>query len=396
MKELSDDKFDALLRRKAESADFDFDESAWDKMEQKLRKKDRGILVRKAGLVLALLIVFAEAFLLINNNSLQDTRKLTKATKTRTFPDSVEQNNTAIAAQSPETVNAISENDDKQVLSASTKRVSNTAVSTFKKVEERTKSYSKEENLLSQESDTSLLAAVTTIDTILLQTAGKAQEEPVIRADSLEIDKEVKKPSKRRQLAFSVTALAGPEFSSIKSIAGNEGTLTVGFLINTAVSKKLMLSSGLKYGLKNYKATSQNYQTDNKYAKYVSGIDASCEILEIPVQASYFFLNQKSRKIGISSGLSSYLMLKEKYNFKYGQQSGVDDYLLVKHNANRHYLSVVSLSASYQIRPKSSNFFWAIEPFVKLPLGGVGEGNVHLKSSGVSLNLTYDLDKKRY
>jgi hypothetical protein len=225
------------------------------------------------------------------------------------------------------------------------------------------------------------------------QTANTTEEPPVSVSDSSLLSKVESKASTRRRPTFSITALAGPEFSSIRSIAGNEGTLTVGLLINGAISDKVILSSGVKYGLKNYTATSQNYQTDNRYASLISGIDASCEILEIPLQASYFFLNQRNRRIGVSSGISSYLMLSEKYNFKYGE-TGIKDFLLVKQNANRHYLSVVSFSASYQIRPKSSHLLWAIEPFVKVPLGGVGEGNVRLKSSGIALNLTYDLRKK--
>jgi hypothetical protein len=43
---------------------------------------------------------------------------------------------------------------------------------------------------------------------------------------------------------------------------------------------------------------------------------------------------------------------------------------------------------------KNNNLKIGIEPFVKIPLSGVGEGNINLKSSGISLKLRYDLDKK--
>jgi hypothetical protein len=32
-----------------------------------------------------------------------------------------------------------------------------------------------------------------------------------------------------------------------------------------------------------------------------------------------------------------------------------------------------------------------IEPHVKLPMSGVGEGKIKLKSSGINLNVSYDL-----
>src|SRR5690606_33192634 len=122
-----------------------------------------------------------------------------------------------------------------------------------------------------------------------------------------------------------------------------------------------------------------------------SGVEGSCNVLEIPLRASYTFINDNKKSISFNSGLSSYLMLKEKYIFSYTPQSGYNDYVLEKVNANQHYFSVVELSASYRFKSKKSKTQFGIEPYVKLPLGGVGEGKVHLKSSGVSLNLFYEL-----
>ncbi len=393
MKELSDDKFDELLKRKAESADFDFDESAWEKMEQKLRRNDRGIFIRKAAFALALLLISAGAFLLLDNNSVQENRKLAKNPMTKKVVDTIRQIQESEVTPSSENVSRAIVNNNNQGFSAvRTKYTSPAEKKEIKTIKQLNKDL-QDEYIIPQQSEGSLLTAFVNTDS-LKQTTITTEKLPGQISDSLLVDKDESKPSKRHRLSFCVTALAGPEFSAIKSIAGNQGTLTTGLLVNASISKRVLLSSGVKYGFKNYQATAFDYKIENSYSKYASGIDASCKILEVPLQASYIVSGNRNRKIALSTGLSSYFMLSEKYTFKYGESPGYKDFELVKTNSNRHYLSVVSLSASYQIKPKAANLYWAIEPFVKLPLGGVGEGNVRLKSSGVSLNLTYDLSKK--
>jgi hypothetical protein len=390
---LSDDKFDELLKHKAESANFDFDEAAWEKMEHKLRKRDRGIFLRNTGFVLALLFISTGAFFLLDNNLIPKNQKFAKSTRTKKVVDTIRQIQATEVNPSLETVNPDIDNYNKQVLSASKAKYSTPPEKhEIKTGRESTKDLQGEYNI-PQQADSSLITAVINTDP-LKQTASATDKQPAEISDSILVIKDERKQAERHRLAFSVTALAGPEFSSIKSIAGNQGTLTTGLLINAALSKRVTLSSGLKYGFKNYQATAFDYKIESPYAKYASGIDASCKILEVPLQASYTLSNYKNRKIAVSTGLSSYFMLSEKYTFKYEGSTRYKDFELVKTNANRHYLSVVSLSASYQIKSKSSHMYWAVEPFVKLPLGGVGEGKVRLKSSGVSLNLTYDLSKK--
>ncbi|HQW93603.1 MAG TPA: hypothetical protein PKY28_10910, partial [Ferruginibacter sp.] len=54
---------------------------------------------------------------------------------------------------------------------------------------------------------------------------------------------------------------------------------------------------------------------------------------------------------------------------------------------NRHYFSVLTLSGGYQHKFNGWLSLQA-EPFVKLPLGGVGFGKVKLNSSGLLLTVT--------
>ncbi|MEJ6980821.1 hypothetical protein WG906_10195 [Pedobacter sp. P351] len=399
MKELSDKKFDELLKQKAESFDFDFDESAWNKMEQKLRKRDRAIFIRNSSFVLILLLLAGGIYFFLDNKPLNETTKIAKGAKsTQPQLTSVDKNEQRLHIDENNTVTVLKDavtlpqniQEIKSVNRTSEKKVSTNPQSAQNKTVTETSIVEKPDELEAlARNQPEVPGSTVPISDI---TNGASSFNP---GDTSVSNKEAASRSKNKKLAFSVTALAGPEFSSVKSIAGKQGTITLGILLNAAISNKITVSSGLKYGLKNYQAGAYDYQMQNQTrAGMLSGIDASCAILEIPLQASYTLLNNSNKRISVSSGLSSYLMLKEKYHFKYTPQSGYNDYLLEKKNANQHYFSVLSLSASYHIRPKASHVEWAIEPYVKLPLGGVGEGNVRLKSSGISLNLSYDLGKK--
>jgi hypothetical protein len=55
-------------------------------------------------------------------------------------------------------------------------------------------------------------------------------------------------------------------------------------------------------------------------------------------------------------------------------------------------LSVVNLSVGYE-RNLGRRFSWQAEPFLKLPLGGVGFGKVRLGSGGVFVSLKYKMGK---
>lgn len=399
MKELSDKKFDELLKQKAESFDFDFDQSAWEKMEQKLRKRDRVIFFRNSSFVLILLMLASGAYFLTDNKPVNETTKITKEIKKsiqpQLTPADEDINNTPLSDK-----NTVAVLPGTTTSSQKVKNITPINKSSVKKLASNPQ-YSKDDTTIEPEiiKKTDGSEALATIQedgtTPVLPLDATNDALSISTSDTSTNNKAQSKRSKNKKLAFSVTALAGPEFSSVKSIAGKKGTITLGVLVNAAISNKITVSSGLKYGLKNYQASTSDYELQNPArASMISGIDASCSILEIPLQVSYSLFNNNRKKIQVSSGLSSYLMLKEEYNFKYTPQSWYKDYLLVKNNANQHYLSVLNLSASYQIKPKSSNIEWAIEPYVKLPLGGVGEGDVRLKSSGISLNLTYDISKK--
>ena len=83
-------------------------------------------------------------------------------------------------------------------------------------------------------------------------------------------------------------------------------------------------------------------------------------------------------------------MLTEDYKYQYGRDD--PQHLVLSwsgKNENQHYFAIYNLSVGYQ-RSMGKQWFLEIEPFVKLPLTGVGFGEVDLWSTGASFSLKYN------
>ncbi|MEO8961205.1 MAG: hypothetical protein ABI325_04945, partial [Ginsengibacter sp.] len=120
-----------------------------------------------------------------------------------------------------------------------------------------------------------------------------------------------------------------------------------------------------------------NYYPDLKY------INADCKIYEVPLIVNYNFRQTPKYTWFGSAGISSFFMKKEDYSFLSKSSSGQTSYNnYTINNKNQHYLSSIRLSAGY-VRKLKNNISILAEPYLALPLTGVGYGKVKLYSAGI-------------
>lgn len=407
MKEMSDNEFDRLIKEKSQSFDYEFEEEAWILMEKKLRRKERIIFLRNFSIAACTLLFLAAGLFLYKGE-----QEIITTAKKR-VPDSV------VIAQSPaksikrpntpDTISRKSSDANSAVqkgslpLSIAVKRKSHKIIADkpYLKQEENPDIHLSTNNRSTGNTISTIRSTpMPYLDLLAVNTEVSIPDAKLsipVKQGSFAAGSDSSKPSPRSPLkpALSFTFSAGPDFSSTSAIAGKRGDLNVGLLINVNW-RRFTLSTGARYGVKKYDAEALDYDLRNpSRASEIYNIDASCNVLEIPLQLSVPVHSWKNKSIALSGGLSSYLMLKEKYLFEYTPESDVNDFLLTKTNANQSYFGVASLSARYTFKPTHQNIRFGLEPYVKLPLGGVGEGKVKLKSSGISLTMTYGTTKKR-
>lgn len=196
---------------------------------------------------------------------------------------------------------------------------------------------------------------------------------------------------------FNVGLLFSPDWSSIGFENIKQTGYKMGLEFEYQPIKRLSIASGLVFSRLLYNSEGYEYKVpygywNNTTRKLPEVIWGTCDALEVPINLRYaLFLNERS-KFFISTGLSSYWMLSESYKYEYywSKPSIVDGW--AGKNKSKHYFGIANFSLGYAGK-LGNRTFWQVEPFVKLPLGGVGWGNINLSSTGAFLSIRYVIAK---
>jgi len=223
----------------------------------------------------------------------------------------------------------------------------------------------------------------------------KSDNSPAIDSISRKLERSNENQRGRLTLSMAFTT----DMNSVNGIENSKAGLSSGFGINYRISKGISASTGIYYSQKEYNSDKYSYYTTEKpfstWASYSKQIDAECSVIDIPLNMNVLLSKTKKTGIIASAGLSSYIMLSEKYNFIYNATpsypSAGRKYKI--NNANQHIMSIVNLSIGIE-KPIDNQSSIVIQPYAKLPLSGIGQGETELKSFGIGFQLNYSMKRK--
>jgi hypothetical protein len=206
--------------------------------------------------------------------------------------------------------------------------------------------------------------------------------------------------SMRLNRSLKIGLLLAPDYSDVNSARNNKMSSNMGITIGYYLLNKWSINTGLIYTKKNYGVNGQDFKAPaNSFyipigsdIEYVNG---SCYMLEIPISVRRDFNISKKTLFFVNGGLSSYLMKKEKYVIDYvpapgswgppvsGQAEGPKSF-----TPTNYWFSVASFSLGIE-QEISKSLSFQVEPFAKLPLRGIGTGNIEISSYGIAFSLRY-------
>jgi hypothetical protein len=190
---------------------------------------------------------------------------------------------------------------------------------------------------------------------------------------------------------LALSFVASPDVNSVKGFSQNKVGTNAGLLLTMGVSRKWSITTGAIYADKPYLTDFANYATPYKFNINPQSVSASCIVLDIPINVGYQVYNKGANKFSLGTGLSSYFMLRENYTFNYaGEYPGGPATYNIR-NRNQHIMGILNLNVTYQ-REISSKFGVAVQPYYKIPLTGIGYGQVNLKSAGVAVGVTWNIN----
>jgi hypothetical protein len=109
---------------------------------------------------------------------------------------------------------------------------------------------------------------------------------------------------------------------------------------------------------------------------------------DIPLNVRYNISTKPSNTWFVSTGLSSYIMRKQAYTYDYMYQSNPTVRYWDTSSLKNEWFKILNISAGYE---RALNKSWSIqaEPFVKIPLSGIGFGNMDISSYGILVGIKY-------
>lgn len=198
-------------------------------------------------------------------------------------------------------------------------------------------------------------------------------------------------PKELRQPRLYLGLVGAPDVSTVKMADYQSPRANLGLTLEYRLFSRLRVSTGVLRGTKAYRARKNDYNWDyyptaNTYN--FEWVDASCTIVDVPLNLRYDVLARPRYQVFGAAGLSSLFMQRENYAFDYKYYNTPYRWQREYVNANQHWFSVLNLSLGYE-RNLGRHWRLQAEPYVKLPLGGVGAGKVRLASGGVFFGLKY-------
>lgn len=159
-----------------------------------------------------------------------------------------------------------------------------------------------------------------------------------------------------------------------------------GGFIGIQFSKRWGVQTGVLKTVKQYTGGDGSYKIPaNSYWNKLTRVRAVCSILEIPILLRFNAVVKKNSNIYLSSGFVIHVMEKEEYHYNYQRTNGTSGYAKrFFASDNVHWFSGAYFGLGYE-RNLIKNVSISAEPFIKIPIQGIGQGSVKLFSAGAQL-----------
>ena len=190
---------------------------------------------------------------------------------------------------------------------------------------------------------------------------------------------------------FTYGVMVSLDLSSTRLEGFTDPGTMVGLVGEYRINQNWAVQSGIAYATKIYSALGSEYQTPDwafNAPNDFGEVLAKCLVIDIPINVKRYFTTQKGNQWFLAGGLSSYIMLREDYTYEYSPARPAWPSTWRYENQNQHYFGILNVSGGI-VKPLTKKINVQIEPFMKVPMTGIGQGKVKFLSFGT--NLTFVL-----
>ena len=195
----------------------------------------------------------------------------------------------------------------------------------------------------------------------------------------------------QKKKGIYVGVVAGPDFSKVHSGSFDRSGINAGIVAGYRFNKKISLESGISLDKKYYTSEGKNFRMDKVGSAMPSGmvinnLESNSSFVEIPLKVKFDFFTKRNINLFVAGGVSAYIITREQ-NMYHVTFNGDNKNLLSVYEKNNYGLpAVVNLSTGYE-KNIFKNVDIRIEPYLRIPLRGMGVGSLPVTSAGLQIGI---------
>jgi hypothetical protein len=188
---------------------------------------------------------------------------------------------------------------------------------------------------------------------------------------------------------FYAAVLFGTDLSTVKLQTLSKPGITSGIKLGYNFAGKWSVKTGVLYSMKSYYSNGKYFEYKVNPGIKINNVDGVCHMIEIPLDVKFKLAQIKNHSFYTSVGMSSYLMKKEDYNYDYDWYGQPYYANKTYTNSTNNLFSIIDINFGYQHKLGKTSAY-RIEPYTKIPVKGLGIGNLPITSFGLNFLISKD------
>ncbi len=190
---------------------------------------------------------------------------------------------------------------------------------------------------------------------------------------------------------IEVGMLVGSDMSNVNFQGADRMGLNFGISVGYRINQRWQINTGLIHTKKYYQARGKDFHPPKGYWTDYVKLDlvaGNCSMWEIPLNVRYDLSLTRKGSWFISSGLSTYLMQQEDYDYHYWSNGNFYTRHKGYPSSEKSILGILNLSGGFE-KNFTPHVSVQIEPYMRIPLKGIGFGNMQMNSFGTNFILKF-------
>ncbi len=196
----------------------------------------------------------------------------------------------------------------------------------------------------------------------------------------------------KKQQGIYLGLMFGASFNQIKTQGLKKPGYDIGVIAGYQISKSISVETGLMYDRKYYFSSGKYFDMSKLSSSMPAdmkllSLEGSCAVFEIPVKIKYNLPGNRIRNFYSTAGVSTYIITNEQNKYRTVTNGTEQNITGTYINNSRYLAAALDLSLGYESKIGSFGNI-RIEPYLQMPLKGIGVGSLPVMTAGMHIGFT--------